>query len=168
MISDGTPVFLVGFMGAGKTETGRALAVLLGYSFLDLDATIEERVGKSIRQIFAEFGEQEFRRLETEAIRHLSGLNHSVVALGGGAYQSEENRTLLRGAGVTVWLDCPFDLCFQRIKDDASRPLLASEPETKKLFDQRRAAYAAADYALETGELTPDEIAERVTAKLRA
>jgi shikimate kinase len=168
VISDGTPVFLVGFMGAGKTEAGRALAVLLGYSFLDLDAMIEERVGKSIRQIFTERGEQQFRRLETEAIRYLSGLKRSVVALGGGAYQSEENRTLLRAAGVTVWLDCPFDVCFDRIKADTSRPLLAGEPETKKLFDQRRAAYRAADFALETGALLPEEVAAQLIAKLTA
>ncbi|HWO02797.1 MAG TPA: shikimate kinase [Blastocatellia bacterium] len=168
MISDGTPVFLVGFMGAGKTEAGSALAVLLGYEFLDLDAMIEKRAGKSIRQIFAELGEQEFRRLETEAIGHLNGLKHSVVALGGGAYQSEENRALLRAAGLTVWLDCPFDVCFQRIKNDTSRPLLADEPETKKLFEQRRAAYGLADFVLKTGALLPEEVAAQLIAKLTA
>ena len=167
-IRDGASIFLVGFMGSGKTETGRALAVRLGYSFLDLDAMIEERAGKSISRIFAEVGEPEFRRLETEASSSLSGLKHSVVALGGGAYQSEENRTLLRAAGVTVWLDCPFDVCFQRIKDDASRPLLSGEPETRKLFDQRREAYGAADLALETGALAPEEVAARIIANLTA
>jgi len=165
-IRDGAIIFLVGFMGSGKTETGRALARLLGYSFLDLDATIEERVGKSIRQIFTELGEQQFRRLETEAIRRLSGLKHSVVALGGGAFQSEENRRLLRAAGVTVWLDCPFDVCFKRIKSDASRPLLAGELETRKLFDQRRTAYQTADFVLETGALLAEEVAAQVVARL--
>lgn len=167
-IRDGASIFLVGFMGSGKTETGRALAVRLGYSFLDLDAMLEERAGKSIRRIFTELGEQQFRQLETEAISGLSGLKHSVVALGGGAYQSEENRTLLRAAGVTVWLDCPFDVCFQRIKHDAFRPLLAAEPETRKLFDQRRAAYGAADLAIETDALLAEEVAAQVIAKLTA
>lgn len=165
---DGAIIFLAGFMGSGKTETGRALARLLGYSFLDLDATIEERVGKSIRQILTELGEPQFRLLETEAIRRLNGLTNLVVALGGGAFQSEENRTLLRAVGVTVWLDCPFEVCFQRIKGDASRPLLAGELETRKLFDQRCATYRAADFALETGELLPEEVAAQLVAKLRA
>jgi shikimate kinase len=167
-IRGGAVIFLVGFMGSGKTETGRALASLLDYDFLDLDAMIEERIGKSIRLIFTELGEQQFRRLETEAIRDLGGRKHSVVALGGGAYQSEENRTLLRAAGVTVWLDCPFDVCFQRIKDDPSRPLLRDELETRKLFDQRRAAYGAADLAFETDASLPEEVAAQVIAKLSA
>jgi shikimate kinase len=167
-IRGGASIFLVGFMGSGKTESGRALASLLDYDFLDLDAMIEERIGKSIRLIFSELGEQQFRRLETEAIRNLGGCKRSVVALGGGAYQSEENRTLLRATGVTVWLDCPFDVCFQRIKNDPSRPLLRDELETRKLFDQRREAYGAADLALETGALLPEEVAAQVIAKLSA
>jgi shikimate kinase len=167
-IRDGAMIFLVGFMGSGKTETGRALARLLGHSFLDLDAMIEEQAGNSIRRIFTELGEQQFRQLETEAIRRLSGMKRSIVALGGGAYESEENRMVLRATGVTVWLDCPFGVCFQRIKDDVSRPLLAGEPETKKLFDQRRAAYKAADLAFETGALLPEEVAAQLIAKLTA
>jgi shikimate kinase len=166
VISDGRPVLLVGFMGSGKTEAGRALARLLGYSFLDLDASIEERAGKSIREIFAEQGEKEFRRLETEAIRSLASLRSSVVALGGGAYQSEENRSLLRATGLAVWLDCPFDICFERVNGDASRPLLTGRNEASKLFDQRRAAYGLADLVVETGALSPEQVAAEIIAKV--
>lgn len=166
--SDGRPVFLVGFMGSGKSETGRALARLLGYSFLDLDVSIEERAGKPAREIFAQFGEQEFRRLETEAITSLAGVKSSVVALGGGAYQSEENRELLRAAGVAVWLDCPFNICFERVKGDTARPLLAGRDETNKLFDQRRAAYGLADLAIETGSLSAEQVAAEIIAKVTA
>ncbi|HSO74121.1 MAG TPA: shikimate kinase, partial [Blastocatellia bacterium] len=166
LISDGRSVFLVGFMGSGKTEAGRALARLLGYSFLDLDASIEERAGKSIREIFAQHGEKEFRRLETEAIKSLASLRSSVVALGGGAYQSEENRLLLRATGLAVWLDCPFDICFERVKGDASRPLLTSRNEASKLFDQRRAAYGLADLVVETGALSPEQVAAEIIVKV--
>lgn len=168
VISEGRSVFLVGFMGSGKSETGRALARLLCYSFVDLDALIEERAGKRVREIFAQLGEQEFRRLETEAIKSQADLKRSVVALGGGAYQSEKNRVLVRATGVTVWLDCPFDVCFQRVRGDTTRPLLAGRNETRKLFDQRRAAYSTADLAIETGALLPEQIAVQVVTRLTA
>ncbi|MFY9607577.1 MAG: shikimate kinase [Blastocatellia bacterium] len=168
LIRDGRPVFLVGFMGSGKTEAGRALARLLGYSFLDLDVLIEERAGKPIREIFGQLGEQEFRRLETEAIRSFAGLKRSVVALGGGAYQAEENRALLRTTGVAVWLDCAFDICFERVEGDPARPLLTGRTETSKLFDQRRAAYGLSDFAIETGALSAEQVAAEIIARLAA
>jgi len=167
-INEGDPIFLAGFMGAGKTAAGRALAGLLAYSFLDLDALIEERAGKSVREIFTQLGEQEFRRLEGEAIRSLDELKFSVVALGGGAYQSEPNRAALRTIGVTVWLDCPFEVCFERIKGGSSRPLLAGESELRELFDSRRAAYSAADYVVETGSLPPEKVAAQIIEKRSA
>lgn len=165
-IREGDSIFLAGFMGAGKTAVGRALARVLGYRFFDLDALIEERTGKSVREIFTQLGEQEFRRLESEAIRSLGELKGAVVALGGGAYQSEPNRAALRASGVTVWLDCPFEVCFERIKGGTSRPLLAGESELRELFDSRRAAYSAADYIVEAGSLPPEKVAAQIIAKL--
>ena len=166
MIFDGANIFLVGFMGAGKSEAGRALALRLDYSFLDLDEVIVQQAGKSIREIFMLSSEQEFRRLETEAIRRLTGLKSSVVALGGGAFQSEENREILRSYGRTVWLDCPFEICFQRIKGDNSRPLLGDEAATKLLFEKRRPTYGAADLTVETGNLPPEAIAALIITTL--
>ena len=95
-VSDDSPIFLVGFMGAGKTTVGRALARHLEYDFFDLDELIAARAGKSVQEIFAELGEAEFRRLEGEAIQPCGGMVRAVIALGGGAYVSEENRTSLR------------------------------------------------------------------------
>ena len=165
-MSDNPTIFLVGFMGSGKTEAGRALSLLLGRAFVDLDALIEQQESRTIGEIFTVFGEQEFRRLETEAIESVSRSGPSVVALGGGACQSQENRDLLAAAGTTVWLDCPFEVCFARVKGDKSRPLLGEEAETRQLFDRRRESYGRADYVVEAGSLAPEEIAMQIVAAL--
>jgi shikimate kinase len=165
-VQDDSPIFLVGFMGAGKTTVGRALADHLGYAFFDLDELITARAGKSVQEIFAELGESEFRRLETAAIRSCRHVVRSVIALGGGAYVQEENRTILRVIGKTVWLDCPLEVCLKRIGGDKSRPLLGDEVDMRALLAERRAAYVQADYAVQAGRLTPEELAQEITALL--
>jgi len=160
------PIFLVGFMGAGKTTVGRVLAQHLGYDFFDLDELIETRAGKSVQAIFAELGEAEFRRLEHEAIRARSDRSRAVIALGGGAYVSDRNRTLLRTIGRTVWLDCPLDICLTRVSVDQSRPLLGDEGEMRELLEERRLAYAQADYVVKTGELPPEKLVIEITRLL--
>lgn len=161
-------VFLVGFMGAGKTTVGRALAEYLEYDFFDLDELIEARAAKSVQAIFAELGEAEFRRLEHDAIRSCANLSRAVIALGGGAYVSEENRTLLRTIGRTVWLDCPLEVCLRRISGDQSRPLLGDQNEMRELLGERRAAYARANYIVHTGELSPEELVIEITTLLNS
>lgn len=161
-----TPVFLVGFMGAGKTTVGEALAAALGWTFVDLDRLIERREGRSIREIFERDGEPEFRRLEREAIISCRELNAAVIALGGGAYVAEANRKLAREIGLTVWLDCPLDLCLRRITGDAARPLLRSREEMADLFERRRPAYALADVTIETGERSQEELAAEILNSL--
>ena len=160
------PIFLVGFMGAGKTTVGRTLAEHLGYDFFDLDELIEARAGKSVQAIFAELGEEQFRSLEHEAIRACSDRSRAVIALGGGAYVSDENRMLLRTIGRTVWLDCPLEVCLRRIRGDTSRPLLGSEDDMRRLLEERRPAYAHADYVVETGELSPEKLVIEITRLL--
>ncbi|MFY9554951.1 MAG: shikimate kinase [Blastocatellia bacterium] len=155
-------IFLIGFMGAGKTTVGRAVADLLGYDFIDLDQLIESQVGKSVQEIFMELGEPAFRRLEREAIQACGNLNRTVVALGGGAYVQEENRALLREAGKTIWLDCPLEVCLRRIEGDRSRPLLSGKQKMSELLEQRRTSYRLADHAVQSGEATPEEIAREI------
>lgn len=160
------PIFLVGFMGAGKTTVGRTLAEHLRYDFFDLDELIEAQAGNSVQAIFAELGEAEFRRLEHEAIRACSDRLRAVIALGGGAYVSGQNRTLLRTIGRTVWLDCPLEVCLKRVSGDKSRPLLGDEDEMRELLEERRSAYAQADYVVETGELSPEKLVIEITRLL--
>lgn len=160
------PIFLVGFMGAGKTTVGRTLAEHLGYDFFDLDELIEARAGKSVQAIFAELGEAEFRRFEHEAIRGCGNRARAVIALGGGAYVSDENRMLLRTIGETVWLDCPLDVCLRRVSGDKSRPLLGDEATMRELLELRRAGYAKADYLVQTGEQTPEQLAIEIVRLL--
>lgn len=149
-------------MGAGKTTVGRTLARQLGFSFIDLDEVIEEQAGKSIRQIFSEYGEGEFRRRETAAIRSCRNYRDVVIALGGGAYVSETNRDILRELGKTVWLDCAVEICLARIQNAASRPLLGDALEMRALLESRLSAYAAADFAVKSESRSPDEIAREI------
>src|SRR5205085_11864828 len=126
------PVFLVGFMAAGKSTVGRALARKLNFQFVDLDDKIEAKAQKTVRDIFAEFGEAHFRQLEREAIQACGELKNTIVALGGGAYIAEENRAILRSIGITVWLDCLLEVCLSRIVADGSRPLAESKEEMQE------------------------------------
>jgi shikimate kinase len=162
MTSENPAIFLVGFMGAGKTTVGRVLAEKLSYEFLDLDSLIEAREGLSIPAIFASRGEREFRRIEREAVESLKGLVGVVVALGGGTYVSEENRATLRSAGKTVWLNCPLELCMARVAGDESRPLLTKSGKVSALFEGRLPAYSRADYCVETGDDPPEQVAAKI------
>jgi shikimate kinase len=159
-------IFLVGFMGAGKTTVGQALAEAMGWQFVDLDPLIERREGQTIREIFETRGEPEFRRIEREAIAACREMSKAVIALGGGAYITEANRALLREIGVTVWLDCPLEICLRRISGDAARPLLRSREEMRELFERRRPAYALADLIVETGDRPPVDLAAEILSLL--
>jgi shikimate kinase len=161
-----SPIFLIGFMGAGKTTVGRELARQLYYDFIDLDELIARQAGKSVQEIFAELGEHEFRKLEREAIRFCAQLTRAVVALGGGAYEDEDNRNVLRRIGKTVWLDCPLEVCLRRISRDTSRPLAGDENAMRELMDRRRGSYVEGDFVVQTGEKNPEQLAIEITELL--
>jgi shikimate kinase len=139
-------IFVVGFMGAGKSTVGRALAARIGARFVDLDEEIEAAERTSISDIFARRGEPEFRRIESEMLRSvLSGGDAAVVALGGGAFTVPANRELLRDHGTTVWLDCPFETVQRRVAQATTRPLARDPARFAALYAARREAYANAD-----------------------
>lgn len=163
-----TPVFLVGFMGAGKTTVGRVLSQMLDLSFFDLDDLIERRAGMTVKEIFRDFGEPHFREREAEAIRSCACLRNTIVALGGGAYVSSDNRSALRSIGRTVWLDCPLEVCLSRIAPDGSRPLASDEETMRALFERRVSAYAEADLTVCISEReSPEEVARAIASLLR-
>ncbi len=101
-------LFLVGFMGAGKTTVARALGRRLGWRVEDIDELIEGRERCSVAEIFATRGEPYFRAAEREVLRRLLPLRHAVVATGGGTYADADNRSLINANGVAIWLDLPF------------------------------------------------------------
>jgi shikimate kinase len=161
-------IYLVGFMGSGKSTIGRLLADRLGWHFVDLDADIEAAAGTSIADIFARRGEAEFRRLEHEAMRRrvraIECGRPTVVALGGGAIVQPENYALVENNGITVWLDCPFEIVRRRVEPTSHRPL-ARDPESfARLYDARRESYARADYRI---PIDGDDPAIAVAAVLR-
>jgi shikimate kinase len=153
-------------MGAGKTTVGRALARKTGFGFIDLDELIESQAGKSVTQIFAELGEDEFRRLEREALKSCAELDWMVISLGGGAYISEENRHIVKMTGISVLLDCPIEVCLSRVAYDGSRPLLKQESLVRDLYDKRLQYYRLADYTVGSKEDSPEEIADKIIVLL--
>jgi shikimate kinase len=142
-------IYLAGFMGAGKSTVARHLAERLGWQFFDTDAEIEAKVQKKISAIFEAHGEAEFRRMETEVLRHhvrwIERGRAAVLALGGGAFTQPANRELLENHGITVWLDCPFEIVQRRVAQQNHRPL-ARDPEAfAALYEARREHYRLAD-----------------------
>ena len=146
-------IYLVGFMGCGKSVVGSRLAGRLAWTFCDIDSDIESERGATISSIFEVSGEEEFRRLETEAIQKRVRLVQAgtpmVVALGGGAFLRDENYELLQSNGVTVWLDCPLPLIRRRLEGSTNRPLARDPDKFELLYWSRREGYARADYRVD-------------------
>ena len=170
-------VYLIGYRGSGKTTVGRLLAEQLMWAFVDTDSEIVASSGMEISKLFAEHGEEEFRRQETIAIQNTTQLNQTVVSLGGGACQRQVNRELInQSGGVAVWLTGDAETLWQRISGDQvsqkQRPNLTGLEgleEVKQLLDQRHENYAAcADYEIDTGKLPPDQIAGKIANWLQS
>ena len=134
-------VYLCGFMGCGKSHIGRMLAAELDRELVDLDRVIVEREGMSIPDIFAQFGEPHFRRLEAKYIRELSGWY--IVATGGGALINDETAEFARQSGLSVYINTSFEICYERIKNDQNRPLvMKNTPEQlRELYNTRSEIY---------------------------
>lgn len=145
-------IYVVGFMASGKSTIGRMYAEEIGWRFADLDEEIETAQNATIPELFARYGEDEFRRLETEAIRkHVQAIRRgspTVVALGGGAFAREENINLLAEHGITVWVDTPFEIVKARVAQCTHRPLARDPEQFERLYHQRRPFYERAEYHL--------------------
>ena len=160
------PIFLVGFMGSGKTEVGTRLAARLGWDFADTDRWVETRAGRSVERIFAQWGEGRFREWEAEALAVLAPRRRVVIATGGGLFTCHAHRATIRAHGVSVWLDVPLEGVRRRIGESAGRPLWRSDDAValRAFFDRRRATYALADLRVDADSADATEVAARVLA----
>lgn len=166
MTSDRTDkLYLVGFMGSGKTTMARALGRRLGWRAVDLDDEIERREGRSVSQVFAREGEAYFRKIEREVLLSLLPLRNVIVATGGGTFVQPANRADILADGTTVWLDAPFGRIVERVPSDGRRPLAADREGFAALFDERRAAYRLAHLRLDA-QGRVDALVEHLLHKL--
>lgn len=163
-------VFLTGFMGVGKSAVGRRLARILGRPFLDTDAAVERRAGRSVASIFSGRGEPAFRRLESLEVRRACGPGKRVVALGGGALLDRGNLRRVLSSGALVTLTCSEAELWRRLRERlAVRPLFAGDrprARLRGLLARRRPAYAAAHFMVSTTGLSPSAAARRVARRL--
>ena len=163
-------IVLIGYRGAGKTAVGRALADRLGWPLVDTDALVETRAGRSIADIFADAGEDDFRTLEAAVVAGLRDQPPAVVSAGGGVVLRRANVAHLRSIGTVVWLRAPADVLWRRISGDAAtrrtRPDLTPTgglAEIERLLAARTSLYrSAADHEVDTTTMRPAEIAERI------
>lgn len=117
-------IYLIGFMGTGKSTVSQSLALRLGYEEIDTDQRIASRQGRSIAEIFESLGEQAFREMETELLRELTGERHKIISCGGGMALRRENVELMRQNGVVILLTASPETILSRVKRDSSRPIL--------------------------------------------
>jgi len=165
-------IFLVGYRGTGKTTVARLLAERLGWSWLDADAALEAKHGRTISEIFARDGEPAFRELEVVVLAETCKLSRHVVATGGGVVLRVENRERMRRAGRVVWLTADHDTIWSRLQADAAagreRPPLTvgGRAEIEELLRIREPLYrACADLVVDTGGRMPTEIAEEIATR---
>jgi shikimate kinase len=148
-------IWLVGFMGSGKTTVGRGVAKSLGWRFADLDEDIESREQATIPEIFSRHGEEHFRRVELEALKkRVQDVARGVpwvIAVGGGCFAQAGNADMIRNHGVAIWLDAPLELVKSRVAHSSHRPLAQDLERFELLYEERRAAYSLADYRIEVG-----------------
>lgn len=170
-----TRIFLIGSMGSGKTETGKALHRLTGLPLVDMDEVICREQGRSISDLFEQSGEQAFRKLETQLLKRLCTLSPCIVACGGGVAERSENTELLRTEGRTFFLQGSPALLFSRVKNDYNRPNIRADIADEgrrfqyfcKLCQQRDAGYRkASSHFISIEGKTPDDIAGEILNRL--
>ena len=166
-----TNIVLIGFMGSGKSSIGKLVAGRMGFQFMDTDAVIAKRAGMAIPAIFAQFGEERFREMETAAIESLAQFTRCVIATGGGAVLQERNRALLRELGFVVCLTASEETIYERVARNSKRPLLQTENPREtvtKMLAARQSLYQeTADLMLDTTTFSREQAGDAVIAAAR-
>jgi 3-dehydroquinate synthase len=160
-------IVLTGFMGTGKSSVGKAVAQLLGWEFLDMDAIIESRTSKTIAEIFAQEGESVFRAMESALCQELAACARVVIATGGGALVSEENRKVMAARGLLVCLNCALDELWPRLQATTDRPMLYTRDRRARiesLLAQRAPAYRSIPRQLDTTGRAITDLAREIVA----
>jgi shikimate kinase len=154
-------LYLVGFMGAGKSSVARALGRRMGWRVEDIDYRIEALEHQRVAEIFAKRGEPYFRSIERAVLQDLLPQRHAVVATGGGTFVDAENRAAMLSDGAVAWLDVPLERVIERVPADGRRPLAADRVQMEQLYVRRRAAYSQAHVRIDASRPVP-EIVERI------
>lgn len=163
-------IVLTGMMGSGKTTVGALLAQKSGFNFIDIDSEIEKSEKMSIPNIFNEYGEQYFRRIEKTKTLSFANNKNLVLSLGGGGFEDEETRKIIKKNGVVFYLKANPECLFERIKSAIHRPLLHKNfsVETIAFILKKRADnYEKAHHIIDTCGKTPEEIAEKILRFLK-
>jgi shikimate kinase len=160
-------IYLTGFMGSGKTTIGRALSEKLGIPVIDTDEMIEKKAGKTIPAIFADEGEERFRKYEQEILKQLP-TNDVIITTGGGMVISKENRSWMKKHGNVIFLSCSLDIIFQRLQSDTNRPLFSQNKEKmKELYEKRLPYYLEAAFTIDTSHKSVEEIVEDIVRMIK-
>lgn len=164
-------IFLIGFMGAGKSTIAKALQRELGFPLVEMDARIVQEQGMSINDIFAQYGEAHFRDIESQLVVDLGKQEPSIVSCGGGVVVRPENTENMKKSGRIVFLKATPETIYERVKNSTERPILNGHMNVEyiaQLMEKRRALYeAAADITIQTDGKTREQICEEIIGKLR-
>jgi len=167
-------IFLIGFMGSGKTFLGKQLAELMKYDFIDLDEVIEKNEGASISEIFSAKGEEYFREKESASLKSLTETRNTIIATGGGTPCFHDNMSWMNEHGITVYLNHSPEILFQRLKPEADyRPLLSGKSDEELLLfiqaklQERNPFYSQSHLVVNMNEISADALQEKITLLLR-
>ncbi len=153
-------IIITGFMGTGKSTVAPLLADALGWAFVDMDALIEAREGRTIREIFEADGEPYFRALESDLCRELNGWRERVIATGGGTLVNPQNLATVTPHNLVICLDCAPDVLWERLSAATDRPMLDSDDtraRLESLLAERQPAYARIPHHIDVSHRSPDE-----------
>lgn len=159
-------IYLVGFMTAGKTTVGQALAGRLSWQAYDLDSEIEALEHATVADVFASKGEAYFRAREREVLTRVMPVRHAVVATGGGTFIDPTNRAAILEDGCSIWLDVTFKAVVARLPTDGRRPLAANREQMEALYYTRRSCYEMCHLRIDATSLAVEAIVEQILDRM--